>query len=557
VRQAFAATLHHEFAAKVHHIGCTKSTILLIILKNAGGKVKQRNLKLMDIREILIHIRAQNSDRQVARDTGHNRRTIKRYREWAEKQGLLEGEMPPLEELQQRLKESLPERTPPQNVSSVETYRDLVTKWEKANVEVAAMHQRLSERGYTGSYAAVWRFVRRLKGNTRSDVTVRVETKPGEEAQVDFGYAGKMIDPVSGKLRKTWVFVMTLSWSRHQYVEFVWDQKTATFLRCHRNAFEFFGGVPERVRIDNLKAAILKAVFDDPQVQQSYRECAEHYGFLIAPCRVRTPEHKGKVEQGGVHYVKRNFLGGREPTTLTQANQDGVVWCQTTAGLRIHGTTKEKPLERFAEIEKEILSPLPESPYDLAVWKHAKVYRDCYVTFDQAFYSVPYRLYPGKVWICGGSRQVRIFDEQYNLKATHERATQPGERLTNLAHLPPNKVPGLIQDRDSLLAEAEAVGPAVHQVVRTLLDDPVLYRIPTAGRLVRLQNRYGADRLEAAAARALWFDDPSYKTIKRILAQGLDQEETLLPVSLPAATTFARSADELVGTLAGEGKSWN
>ena len=519
--------------------------------------MKQRNLKLMDIRELLIQIRAQSSDRQVARDTGHHRSTVKRYRDWAQSQGLLEGEMPPLEELQQRVTTSLPERTPPQNQSSVEAYREQIEKWVKANVEVAAIRQRLGERGYTGSYAAVWRFVQKLKENDYSDVTVRVETKPGEEAQVDFGYAGTMIDPATGKLRKTWAFVMTLSWSRHQYVEFVWDQKIATFLRCHRNAFEFLGGIPERVRIDNLKAAILKAVFDDPQVQQSYRECAEHYGFLIAPCRVATPQHKGKVEQGGVHYAKRNFLGGREATTITQANQDVLVWCLTTAGLRIHGTTKEKPLERFEQIEKEILSPLPESPYDLAIWKHVKVYRDCYVTFDQAFYSVPYRLYPGKVWICGGSRQVRIFDEQYNLKATHERATQPGERLTNLTHLPPTKVPGLIQDHDSLLADAEAVGPVLLQIVQGLLSDPVLYRIPTAGRLIRLKNRYGASRLEAAAARALWFEDPSYKTVKRILAQGLDQKETPLPVSLPPATTFARSADELVGALVEESGSWN
>jgi transposase len=469
----------------------------------------------------------------------------------------LEGELPSLEELQELMKDSLPERIPPQNQSSVETYRELVEKWKKANVEVAAMHQRLRERGYTGSYTAVWRFVRQLKENEDPNVTVRVETKPGEEAQVDFGYAGMMIDPEKGKLRKTWAFVMTLAWSRHQYVEFVWDQKVATFLSCHRNAFEFFGGTPERVRIDNLKTAILKAVFDDPVVQQSYRECAEHYGYLIAPCKVAKPEHKGKVEQGGVHYVKRNFLGGREATTITQANQDVLVWCQTTAGLRIHGTIKEQPLVRFEEIEKEILDPLPESPYDLTVWKHVKVHRDCYVIFDQSFYSVPYRLYPGKVWICGGSRNVRIYDEKYQLQACHDRASHPGQRLTNLAHLPPTKVPGLIQDPDSLLAEAQTVGPALQQIVQTLLDDPILYRVPTAGRLVRLKNRYGTERLEAAAQRALWFEDPSYKTVKRILAEGLDQEETTMPVRMPPATTFARSADELVGVLAEEAGAWN
>lgn len=518
--------------------------------------MSERILNLMDIRELLLHIRAHSSYRQIQRDTGFDRRTAKRYREWAKTQGLLEGELPSLEELQALLERSFQEKAPPQNQSSVEHFRDQVAQWVKQGVEIAAIRQRLSERGFAGSYAAVWRFVRTLKPGREAETTTRLETKPGEEAQVDFGYAGWMIDPETGKLRKTWAFVMTLAWSRHQYVEFVWDQKVGTWLRCHRNACEFFGRVPQRVRIDNLRTAILKAVFDDPQVQYAYRECAEHYGFLIAPCRVATPEHKGKVEQGGVHYVCRNFLGGREPTTITQANRDVLVWCHTTAGLRIHGTTKERPLERFEQVEKACLKPLPENPYDLAVWKHVKVYRDCYVAFDNAFYSVPRRLYPGKVWVCGGSKQVRIFNENYKLVATHERATHPGQRLTNLEHLPPEKVPGLTQNADSLLADAQAIGPAAVQIVQPLLNDPLLYRIPTAGRLVRLANRFTAERLEAACQRALAFGDPSYKTIKHILEQGLETQEVALPVVLPTAATFARSSDELVGVLA-EVSPWN
>jgi transposase len=518
--------------------------------------MSERILNLMDIRELLLHIRAHSSYRQIQRDTGFDRRTVKRYCEWAKNQGLLAGDLPALEELQVMFERSFQEKAPPQNQSSVENFRSQVKDWVEQGVEIAAIRQRLMERGYTGSYASVWRFVRTVKPGREQETTTRVETKPGEEAQVDFGYAGRMIDPESGQLRKAWAFVMVLSWSRHQYVEFVWDQKVETWLRCHRNAFEFFGRLPQRVRIDNLRTAILKAVFDDPQVQYAYRECAEHYGFLIAPCRVATPEHKGKVEQGGVHYVCRNFLGGREPTPITKANQDVLVWCNTTAGLRIHGTTKEKPLERFEQVEKACLKLLPESPYDLAVWKHVKVYRDCYVVFGNAYYSVPRRLYPGRVWICGGTKQVRIFNEKQKLVATHERATHPGQRLTNLAHLPPEKVPGLTQDSDSLLADAQAVGPAAVEIVQGLLNDPVLYRIPTAGRLLRLANRFTAERLEAACQRALAFGDPSYKTVKRILAQGLDAEEAAVPVALPIATTFARQTDELVGALA-EVIPWN
>jgi transposase len=518
--------------------------------------MNERILNIMDIRELVVHLRAQSSDRQVAKDTGLNRRTVRRYRQWAKEQKLLEGSMPPLEELLVKLESSFREKLPPQNQSSVEAYRSLIEGWVKDRVEAAAIRQRLMERGYVGSYASVWRFVHSLKAGQPQETVTRVETKPGEEAQVDFGYAGRMIDPETGELRKAWCFVMTLSWSRHQYVRFVWDQKVETFLNCHRLAFEFLGGTPSRVRIDNLKTAILKAVFDDPQVQYAYRECAEHYGFLIAPCRVATPEHKGKVEQGGVHYVCRNFLGGRTPTVIHQANTDVLGWCSTTAGQRIHGTTREKPLERFEQVEQACLKPLPEAPYDLAVWKDAKLYRDGYVTFEKAYYSVPYRLYPGRVWICGGSKQVRIFDSKYHLVATHERAQKPGERHTQLDHLPPTKVPGLIQDRDSLLADAQAVGPSTLQVVQTLLEDPVLYRIPTAGRLVRLKNRFSPLRLEAACRRALAFDDPSYKTIKRILVEGLEAEKQAEPLALPLATTFARSAEELVAPLV-EVQPWN
>jgi transposase len=283
-------------------------------------------------------MRQGQSDRAIAAAVGVDRKTVGRYRAWAVEQALLSGTLPALGELNRLLEETMKGPPPPQNVSSVERYRDAIVKLREANVEVMAIHSRLQDKGYTGSYSSVLRFVRRLEPS-EPKVTVRVETAPGEEAQVDFGFAGWMIDPETGALRRAWVFVLVLSWSRHQYVEFVFDQTVATWLRLHRNAFEYLGGVPERAVIDNLKAGIAKICFQEPQAQHAYRECAEHYGFLISPCRPRTPEHKGKVEQGGVHYVKRNFLAGRESMTLTQANREVLRWVETTAGRRTHGTT--------------------------------------------------------------------------------------------------------------------------------------------------------------------------------------------------------------------------
>lgn len=518
--------------------------------------MSRRNKTIVDMIAMLQHMRAGKSNRQIRDELGIDRRTAQKYREWAQTQGLLTGNLPDVSQLQKLQAETFGQPRPPQNVSTVEPYRTLVVKLRQENVEIAAIRERLKEQGYTGSYDAVRRFVRRLEP-APLDVTVRVECQPGEEAQADFGYAGLMLDPDTGQLRRSWAFVMTLSWSRHQYVEFVWDQTVASWLRLHRNAFAFFGGVPQRVVIDNLKAGITQACWEDPQVQMAYRECAEHYGFLIAPCRPRTPQHKGKVEQGGVHYLKRNFLGGREATALPQANQDARVWCLTTAGERCHGTTREQPLLRFRETELAALRPLPDTAYDLAVWKQVKLHRDGHVVFDNAYYSAPFRLVGQQLYVRGGTREVRLYDGDYQLVATHERVQAAGQRQTHPAHLPPELLPGLSLDRAGCLSAAADIGPATERLTTALLADKVIERLPMARHLLALRDRYGDERLEAACARSWRFDDPSYKTVKQILQQGLDQVVEPAPSPVATAKEFARTAAELLGGLF-EGKlSWN
>lgn len=515
----------------------------------------QRRKDAMDLRKLLHYLRQGASVRETARALRMNRRTVEKYRQWAQEQDLLEGELPPLQTLAALLKETLPPGIPPQNQSTVAPYHDEVVRMRQAGVEMAAIHQRLRERGFRGTYNAVRRYVRKLE-ETLPALTVRVETEPGAEAQVDFGYAGKMIDPESGQERRSWAFVMTLSWSRHQYVEFVWNQTVATWLRCHVNAFAYFGGVPQRLVIDNLKAGITRACWEDPQVQHAYGECAEHYGFLIAPCRPAMPQHKGKVEQGGVHYVKRNFLGGREPTLLTQANRDVLAWCETTAGLRTHGTTKEQPFVAFEEIEKVHLQPLPAAPYDMAEWKLAKLHRDCHVVFDNSYYSAPYRLAGQQLRVRGGMQTVRIFTLDYQLVASHDRAMEPGQRFTHPGHLPPELLAGLTMDRESCRAAARDIGPATMEVVHQLLDEGVVDRLPSVRRLLKLRERFGDHRLEAACARALRYDDPNYRTVKKILTEGQDAEEPRAEPIRASASIFVRTAGELVGHLLG-GAKWS
>ena len=201
---------------------------------------------------------------------------------------------------------------PPQTVSSVEPYRELVVQRHRDGVAGTAILQRLYERGSTGTLASLYRFLHGLEPY-RPAATVRVEREPGSEAQVDFGYAGRMLDPVTGTLRKTWAFVMLLAYSRPQDVEFVFDQVLPTWIQLHGHAFSFFGGVPPRVVLDNLKAGIVKACFDDPQVQSTYRECAEHDGFLLAPCRPRPPNTRAKSSRAASTTSNGTFWGAGRP----------------------------------------------------------------------------------------------------------------------------------------------------------------------------------------------------------------------------------------------------
>jgi hypothetical protein len=307
--------------------------------------------------------------------------------------------------------------------------------------------------------------------------------------------------------------------------------------------------------LDNLKAGITKACFDDPQIQTTYRECAEHYGFLIAPCAPRTPEHKGKVESG-VHYVKRNFLGGRLPSSLDLANADVQLWSRTIAGLRSHGTTKEQPLLRFQRTEQAALKPLPTTPYDMASWKQVKLHRDGYVVFDNAFYSAPFRLCGQTLWLRGGSAEVRLYTTDFALVATHARAQRPGERLTHPGHLVPAKLPGALWTREMCRLLAAEVGPATSTFVQTLLDDAVVDRHQRVVRLLKLRATVGDTRLEAACARGLEYGELSYEGLKRMLEAGLEAKQLPeMPAPAPART-FARSASELLGQLLG-GVGWS
>lgn len=499
----------------------------------------------LDVREIVRRLRAGETDRAIARALSIARKTVGRYRQQASDQGWLKGELPTALELDLRLKAMVPKCLLPSQPFKAADHKDRIEALVKAGVPSKAIYQRLHEdHKFQGSYSSVYRYVKSL-GPATPEGFVRIEVGPGEEAQVDFGSAGEQVDPETGEVKKAHVFVMTLSHSRHQYAEIVFDQTVGTWLRCHRAAFDYFGGVPKKLVIDNLKAAIVRAALHDVAVQRSYREFAEHYGFMISPCRPRTAQHKGKVESG-VKYVKNNFLAGQDFRDIVEANEKLMRWIETTAGLRTHGTTREQPLLRFEAAERAALLPLPVSPYDMGVWKQATLHPDCHVVLDGAYYSATYRLIGQRLWVRTNGRDVFIFHD-YERIATHAWA-QPGIRRTNRDHYPPEKVLFLMATPQYCRDKAASIGEATKQVVEGLLRERPLDRLRTAQAVLRLVDKYGPKRLEAAARRALCFNDPAYGTLKRILEKGLDADplpETELSLFPSSSFAFARPGSDI------------
>lgn len=483
--------------------------------------MRGKGANVAEIREILRCYRITRSKKETARTLKIAKGTVKRYVRWAKAKGYLSADDLPSEALLAReWKEG--DRGRGVVTASLDVHRDVIQDWLEEGIIVKRIHEMLVERhGWMGSYESLKLYTRPLR--VTQGTCVRIEVAPGEEAQVDFGYAGFMWDPAEKRRRKAWAFLMTLSHSRHAYGEFVFRQDTETWINCHRHAFEFFGGAPKKIVLDNLKAAIIKAAVHDPLVNRVYRECAEHYGFLISPCMPGMPEHKGKVERG-VPYVRRSFIAGREFIDIADANIQVIDWLMNKAGMRIHGTTKQKPLEVFNTVEKKTLLKLPESPFGMVKWKDAVLHRDCHVVVDGSFYSAPHRLRGETLLVRIGDGMVRIF-HRHEIVASHIRASKPGTRRTIAEHYPPEKAAYMEQSPQWCLERAKSIGEATHKLIEQIfaMQHP-LDGLRRAQGILAMAKRYTPRRLEASAVRALHFGTTTYQAIKRILERGLDQQ---------------------------------
>ena len=492
----------------------------------------RRTVAMNEIVEIIYHWHQGSTIKGIQRSLKFARKTIRNYIHLAQQLGLRSGEPFPDEQELIRGLRSLsraPSLYETPAIDSLAPYRDQIRQWLKGEDITAKQIWRLLKEEYDLSvgYSTVKRYLRKEFAVGTPTTTVRIETPPGQQAQVDFGYAGLMYDPQTQKNRRAWAFIMTLSFSRHRFVRFVFRMDAPTWLDCHIRAFQHFDGVPAAIVLDNLKPGVIKADIHDPTLNRAYADLERHYGFVADPAKVRAPKMKGKVERI-VPVVRQHLLAGRFFRDITEANQRALGWSKHEIGQEIHGTTKRKPYQVFLEEEKSTLKALPAEPFEIPLWKECTVHPDHHVVFDRAYYSLPTRYIGKKVWVRGTQKVVRIF-LHYELIKTHRRARYPGERVTDLGDYPPEKLAYLMATPSYCRAKAAEYGPYTEQLIRAVLSEHAMRNLRKAQGILRLAEKHGHQAMERACERALSFGNYHYRSMKTILERGLSMPEEAPP----------------------------
>ena len=485
----------------------------------------RKEIVVEELVEVLYQWHQGRNIRQIKRSLGFDRKTIRKYLELAERHGL-SREMPLQQydyylQLASILQRDL--KTPVDSSLSFKKtalYQTVIEKLlAKKYMKPKQVYRILDrEHEYPLSYSSFKRYMN-VKYPKQPRNCLRIEVKAAEEAQVDFGSAGMMIDPETGSLRRTHAFVLSLSYSRLPYVEFVFDQGQVTWVKCHIHAFEFFGGVPERIVLDNLKSGILRPNTYDPVFNRAYAECAKHYGFIIDPAKIAKGEHKGKVERK-IPVVRQQFLSSYDFTDLRDANEKVREWCLHEYGIEVHGTTKRKPFEVFTTEEQSLLKRLPEERFDMPLWKEAKVHPDHHIVFDKNYYSMPTRYVSKKVWVRGGLQNVQIFSDGELVK-THVRSYGEGTWRTDETDYPPHKSRYLLKTTEYYQQEALRYGEYVCQVVIRIMTEHAYRNLRKVQAIFRLSEKYSSDAVNLTCKRCIFYEDYRISTMKQILIKQL------------------------------------
>lgn len=494
----------------------------------------RRTFDVIDVVEVLQHWHAGRSKADVAASVGVDRGTVRKYVAPAEAAGLVPGG-PPLSRAEwvELVRGWFPELVDAKARSltypEINAHRGRIEAMLETNT-VTTVHQRLrDEHGLAAGISSFRRYVWLEFGERPNAAAVTVwrpPVSPGSEAQIDYGYLGSWLDPIVGRARRVWAFVMVLACSRHMFVRPVLSMDQRSWVACHVAAFEFFAGVPERLVPDNLKTGVVKPDLYDPKINRAYAELAAHYDCLIDPARASKPKDKARVERP-MPYVRDSMWRGRDWESVEHMQTGALVWCSEVAGRRRHRSLDgAQPAAVFAAVEAPALGGLPAAVFELASWSRPKVHPDCHVKVGRALYSVPWRLIGRHVDAREADRTVEVFVDGMLVK-TWTRIERG--RQTDYADYPPEKVAFFMRTPAWCRQRARELGSAVVEVIDGLLETNALHRLRSAQGVLGLADTHPAVRLDAACRRAIEVGDPTYRTIKGILAAGTETTVTEKP----------------------------
>ena len=469
------------------------------------------------------------SQRRIARELGIDRETVARHLEGVSR----ETPPPP------GWDDSKPATAPPGSEAAAEStgassllgsrsacepFRELILSKLEQGLSAQRIYQDLvREHGFDGKYHSVRRYVGRLRRATPLPFR-RLEVAAGEEAQIDFGSGAAIIDQ-QGRRRRTHVLRVVLSHSRKGYSEAVFRQTTDNLMGCLENAFWHFGGVPKTLVPDNLKAAVLKADWYDPELNPKLRSFCEYYGTVLLPTKPRTPRHKGKVERG-VDYVKQNALKGHTFANLEEQNAHLLHWEATVADTRIHGTTRKQVLKVFQEEERSSLMPLAVERFPCFQEGQRIVSRDGHVAVGKSYYSVPPEYLGQKLWVRWDSRLVRVLNDRLEVIATH--ATQPWGKFSTLPeHIASEKISAVERGADWLLEKVSFIGPGTEQWAYALVAARGVESVRVLQGLLSLSRKHRSKELERACRTALSYGEFRLKTIRQLIAHQAPKQKEL------------------------------
>lgn len=488
-------------------------------------------LKMPKKSQVLALLELGWSYRRIEAETGVRRETVSRYDEARQSNAAKtfpgSAASPPSESPDVQLgedskaaktfagSEANPAKTfagsPPRLRFAAALYRTAITEKLDAGLSLQRIWQDLVEEyGYGASYESVKRFVRTIAPKRRA-VGV-FHCAPGAEGQVDFFRGAPTLDTATGEWRRPWVFRMTLGHSRHGYEEAVWDQRLETFLRLHERAFRDLGGVPQVVRHDNLKAAVVRACFYDPDSHDVYLAFAAHWGFTPLPTQPRTPQENGKQERSG-GYVKDNALKGRRFDSLDAQNAFLRHWNRTIARLRIHGTTRRQVWTHFVEVEQPALQPLAAESFPVFTSSERTVHADGHVEVGGAFYPVPLALLGQDVRVRWDAHLVRVFVGDA-LVAVHARVRE-GLYAPRAGEAEASTRQQAFVDR--LVGQCERVGPVLKQWADAALAVRGVRAIRLIQGVLGLTRKHPRERVLAAITEAHARQHFRYQTIRQLV----------------------------------------